>query len=56
MRLVADTNVFASAALRENSLPFLGARWIDQHDGLLKSHATEQQLLDVLRRPPPSYC
>jgi putative PIN family toxin of toxin-antitoxin system len=51
MRLVVDTNVFVSAALKENSLPFLVARWIDQHDGLLKSAATEQQLLDVLRRP-----
>ena len=49
MRLVVDTNVFVSAALKENS--FLVARWIDQHDGLLKSAATEQQLLDVLRRP-----
>jgi predicted nucleic acid-binding protein len=30
MRLVVDTNVFVSAALEENSLPFLVARW-DQH-------------------------
>jgi putative PIN family toxin of toxin-antitoxin system len=37
--------------LKENSLPFLVARWIDRHDGLLKSAATEQQLLDVLSRP-----
>jgi putative PIN family toxin of toxin-antitoxin system len=51
MRLVVDTNVFVSAALKENSVPFLVARWIDRHDGLLKSVATEQQLLDVLRRP-----
>src|ERR1700730_13005529 len=51
MRLVVDTNVFISAALKENSLPLLVARWIDQHDGLLKSAATEQQLLDVLRQP-----
>ena len=40
MRLVVDTNVVVSAALKENSLPFLVARWIDQHDGLLKSAAT----------------
>ena len=51
MRLVVDTNVFVSAGLKENSLPFLVARWTDRHDGLLKSAATEQQLLDVLRRP-----
>ena len=37
MRLVVDTNVFVSTALKENSLPFLVVRWIDQHDGLLKS-------------------
>jgi putative PIN family toxin of toxin-antitoxin system len=51
MRLVVDTNVFVSAALKENSQPFLVARWIDRHGGLLKSAATEQQLVDVLRRP-----
>lgn len=51
MRLVVDTNVFVSAALKENSLPFLVARWIDRHDGLLKSAATERQLLEVLSRP-----
>ena len=51
MRLVVDTNVFVSAALEENSLSFLVARWIDQHDARLKSATTEQQLLDVLRRP-----
>jgi uncharacterized protein len=50
MRLVVDTNVFVSAALKENSLPFLVARWIDRHDGLLKSAATERQLLEVLSR------
>jgi putative PIN family toxin of toxin-antitoxin system len=51
MRLVVDTNVFVSAALKENSLPFLVVRWIEQYDGLLKSSATEQQLLEVLARP-----
>jgi uncharacterized protein len=51
MRLVVDTNVFVSAALKENSLPFLVARWIDRHDGLLKSAATERHLLEVLSRP-----
>jgi uncharacterized protein len=49
--MVVDTNVFVSAALKENSLPFLVARWIDRHDGLLKSAATEEQLLEVLSRP-----
>jgi putative PIN family toxin of toxin-antitoxin system len=51
MRLVVDTNVFVNAALRTDSLPFLVVRWIDQHGGLLKSAATENELLDVLRRP-----
>lgn len=41
---MSNTNVFVSAALKENSLPFLLARWIDRHDGLLKSAATEHQL------------
>jgi putative PIN family toxin of toxin-antitoxin system len=30
---------------------FLVVRWIEQYDGLLKSAATEQQLLEVLARP-----
>ena len=48
MRLVVDTNVFVSAALKDNSLPFLVVRWIERHDGLLTSAATEQQVLEVL--------
>jgi predicted nucleic acid-binding protein len=51
MRLVVDTNVFVSAALKENSLPVLVVRWITQHNGLLKSTATEEELLAVLQRP-----
>ena len=51
MRLVVDTNVFVSAALKDNSLPFFVVRWIERHDGLLKSVATEQQLLEVVARP-----
>ena len=51
MRIVVDTNVFVSAALKANSLPFIVARWIDRHGGLLKSAATEQELLHVLQRP-----
>jgi predicted nucleic acid-binding protein len=51
MRLVVDTNVFVSAALKENSLPYHVVRWIERHGGLLKSDATERQLLDVLSRP-----
>lgn len=51
MRLVVDTNVFVSAALKRNSLPYHVVRWIERHGGLLKSAATERQLLDVLGRP-----
>ena len=51
MRLVVDTNVFIRAALKANSLPFLVFRWIERHDGLLKSVATKNELLEVLQRP-----
>jgi predicted nucleic acid-binding protein len=51
MRVVLDTNVFVSAALKVNSLPFLSVRWVDQHGGLLKSFETERQLMNVLARP-----
>jgi putative PIN family toxin of toxin-antitoxin system len=51
MRVVVDTNVFVSAVLKANSLPFLVVRWIDRNDGLLKSTATEAELLTVLQRP-----
>ena len=51
MRLVVDTNVFVSAILKVNSLPFHVVHWVDQHGGLLKSADTERQLLDVLVRP-----
>jgi predicted nucleic acid-binding protein len=50
MRLVVDTNIFVSAALKANSLPFLVLRWIDRHDGLLKSAATEAEFLDAIRK------
>jgi uncharacterized protein len=61
MRLVVDTNIFASAALKSASWPASVVRWIDRHGGLLKSKATEAQLIDVLQRPyiasrmPPDY-
>jgi uncharacterized protein len=51
MRIVLDTNVFVSAVLKVNSLPFLVVRWIDQRGGLLKSAVTEQEILHVLARP-----
>jgi predicted nucleic acid-binding protein len=51
MRLVVDTNVFVSAVLKANSLPFVVIRWIEQNGGLLKSLASEQELTQALRRP-----
>ena len=51
MRVVVDTNVFVSAALKDKSLPALAVRIIEQRGILLKSEATERQLLDVLARP-----
>jgi hypothetical protein len=44
-------NVFVSAVLELDSLPFPAVRWIDQHGGLLKSAGTEQEILNVLARP-----
>ena len=51
MRIVVDTNVFVSAALKQSSWPGRVIRWIDTFGGLLKSHATEAQLIEVLQRP-----
>jgi predicted nucleic acid-binding protein len=51
MRVVVDTNVFISASLKANSLPFIVVGWIDRNRGLLKSTATKQELLAVLQRP-----
>jgi uncharacterized protein len=51
MRLVVDTNIFVSAALKEASWPSETIRWIASYGGLLKSTVTEQELLAVLQRP-----
>jgi putative PIN family toxin of toxin-antitoxin system len=51
MRVVVDTNVFVSAALKQTSIPALGVRAVERHDVLLKSLATERQLFEVLARP-----
>ncbi|MGA9864875.1 MAG: putative toxin-antitoxin system toxin component, PIN family [Acetobacteraceae bacterium] len=51
MRLVVDTNVFVSAAIKETSWPALVVRWLDRFTGLLKTEATEQEIMEVLRRP-----
>lgn len=51
MRLVVDTNVFVSAALKEVSWPSRTLRWIDEFGGLLKTVAIEREVIEVLQRP-----
>jgi putative PIN family toxin of toxin-antitoxin system len=51
MRVVIDTNVFVSAALKESSWPAIAVRWVDSYGVLLKSLGTEQELMQVLQRP-----
>jgi len=51
MRVVIDTNVFISAALKEKSAPALAIYLIEQRCTLLKSATTEQEFLQVMARP-----
>ena len=51
MRVVIDTNVFISAALKNRSLPSEAVHLAAERDLLLKSPATEQELFVTLARP-----
>ncbi len=51
MRVVVDTNVFVSAALKDKSFPALALQIVEQRYTLLKSPATESQLVEVIARP-----
>jgi putative PIN family toxin of toxin-antitoxin system len=51
MRVVVDTNVFISAALKDKSFPALALTVIEQRGTLLKSVVTEHQLFEVIARP-----
>jgi uncharacterized protein len=51
MRIVVDTNVFVSAALKEKSPPGTAARLAAESHLLLKSTITEQELFVTLARP-----
>jgi len=51
MRVVLDTNVLVSAALKQNSTPASAVRLVEQHDVLLKLGDTERQLFEVIARP-----
>jgi uncharacterized protein len=51
MRVVLDTNVLVSAALKQKSMPGIAALLVERRGDLLKSLATEQQLFKVVARP-----
>jgi uncharacterized protein len=51
MRVVLDTNVLVSAALKRQSMPGMAALAVERRGGLLKSLATEEQLFEVVARP-----
>jgi hypothetical protein len=51
MRVVVDTNVFVSSALKAESLPAIALHLVGRYHILLKSAETEQQLFEVLARP-----
>ena len=51
MRIVLDTNVLISAALKQNSTPATAILVAEAVGILLKSRATERQLFDVMVRP-----
>ena len=50
-RVVLDTNILISAALKADSAPRLAFRWTTQHGILLKSSDTEEELYRTLRKP-----
>jgi len=51
MRVIVDTNVFVSAALSGKSSPALPVYLAERRCILLKSTATEQEILQVVARP-----
>jgi len=51
MRIVLDTNVRVSAALKQESMPGMAVPAVERHGGLLTSADTEQQLFEVVERP-----
>jgi len=51
MRIVVDTNVFVSAALKVESLPAIALRLVERYHASPQSAATEQQLLAIQARP-----
>jgi uncharacterized protein len=51
MRVVLDSNVLVSAALKQKSMPGMAALLVERRGDLLISLATEQQLFEVVARP-----
>jgi putative PIN family toxin of toxin-antitoxin system len=51
MRVVVDTNVFISAALKKKSQPAIAVRTVSTADLLLKSTTTEREVFITLARP-----
>ena len=47
MRVVIDTNIFVSAALKQGSLPAIALSHAARNAVLLKSAATEAQLIEL---------
>jgi putative PIN family toxin of toxin-antitoxin system len=50
MRVVVDTNILVSAALKQGSLPYLALHQASQRCMLLKSVVTEAQFFEVIAR------
>jgi putative PIN family toxin of toxin-antitoxin system len=51
MRVVVDTSVLISAAIKSQTLPSIALYQAEQRGVLLKSHASEAELMDVIDRP-----
>jgi predicted nucleic acid-binding protein len=51
MRIVIDTGVFISAALKAQTVPSIAMHRAAQQGVPLKSHASEAELMDVIDRP-----
>ena len=51
MRVIIDTGVFISAAIKAQTTPSIAVHRAARRGVLLKSHATEAELMEVIERP-----
>lgn len=51
MRVVIDTGVFISAAIKAQTVPSIAVHRAAQREVLLKSRSTEAELMEVIARP-----